>query len=65
MHRARLALCLFLFKIKMAKFLFRIYIFSLKAEDRDRGDRGELFHLLVHYQNAYNSQGWTRRKPGA
>lgn len=36
-YRARLALCLFLFKSKMAKFFFRIYIFSLKAEERERG----------------------------
>lgn len=37
MYRARLALCLFLFKIKIAKFFFRIYIFSLKAEVREKG----------------------------
>lgn len=42
-----------------------IYFYPLERQsNREREAGKEIFHLLVHSRNAYDSQSWAKLKPG-
>lgn len=51
----------------MVSGIFKVYLFIYlsvyfgKCNERER----QVFHLLMHFPNGWNGQGWTRQEPGA